>query len=311
MNATATATLLENPPLPSEGSSHEIVVDCLAGTARPRWNLIEPSFYRGLAGLEGILTVAPLFHVKPDASFSLSIKLRGAVFAAQFPDTSFHVTHPTLRPVTFVWKDRRHVQASWKGPVRAMDDWGRWVYRFYVQEDENPGLPQPPQPVYLAFTCLAEESKPNLFARLTPDQPAQSPALVGAIPASEGKLSIGIELSSEGEPVFRDLFRYGDDVALPDGVYLEPLIVVRQPEKMVDIEFTTGGTILFAGEADECDPGMANQNPLALLWRGVTDPKEGCGGADRTSARGFQSSWCNPEGGSATVRWMEPPKDEV
>ncbi|HEX9736008.1 MAG TPA: hypothetical protein VGG06_28940, partial [Thermoanaerobaculia bacterium] len=47
------------------------------------------------------------------------------------------------------------------------------------------------------------------------------------------------------------------------------------------------------------------------LWRGVTDPKEGCGGADRTSARGFQSSWCNPEGGSATVRWMEPPKDEV
>jgi hypothetical protein len=100
-------------------------------------------------------------------------------------------------------------------------------------------------------------------------------------------------------------------VAVPDGVYLEPLIVVKHSEKRVDIEFITGGQILYVGEADECNPGMEGLSPLALSWRGVTHPKVGCKSVELTSARGFLGSWCDAELGSATVCWNEPPKDEV
>lgn len=308
----ATATLPEQLSSCREESDLRIVIDCRRGTDRPRWDLIETSFYETeLAALEETLTVSPLFHVKPEASpFSVCVELQGAVFASPQPDPSFHHTSDTFHPITFLVLGGRHVRLAWSGSDPAAQEWGRWIYRFFVQEEESPG---PPQPVYLAFTCLPPESKPALRRRLTPPAPAATayPATAAAFSESEQKLRFHLALSSDGDPVFRGLFRSDRRRELPDDVYLEPLIVVKEAEQRVDFEFVSDDGVFFPGERGDCDPGLPEKNPLALLWRGVTDPKPGCGLPDQTSARGFLASWNDPDRGRATLCWQEPSPDEI
>jgi hypothetical protein len=151
-----------------------IVVDCLAGSDRPRWAIIEPSFYETrLAGLDDDLTVAPIFHIEEYAApFSLDLELRGAVFSAQYPDPCFHRIPEALQPVSFVWIDRRHVRVYWNGMEPVMQDWGRFIYRFYVIEEKEPTWPKP---IYIAFTYLPPASKPELLRHLTPRPPEEPP----------------------------------------------------------------------------------------------------------------------------------------
>lgn len=125
------------------------------------------------------------------------------------------------------------------------------------------------------------------------------------------KLRTRIELEGDKDPAFPELFKSRRDLRLPGYVFLEPLIVIKKAgrDKLFDFEFISSDSIFLRCPPSECNPGMAEKDPLALAWMGVTNSKAECESTEGPVSRGFVTSWINPEE-VATVRWREEANDD-
>lgn len=321
---TAIDFQLENGVAQDEKTGISVVVNCANGIDRPHWSLIEDGFYDGLSSsLVKAATVGPVFHVKAEAleqasPFSVHLQLEHAVFAAGQngnPATPYDSTHKDLGHVTVTGneRDRTRARVTWTGigVARRNEGWSRWIVRLYLEDE---GTPARRAPIYLGFTCMWNEKRSELRDKLKRQHTLALPANASftSIPQAAHKLSIRIDVEGEGEPRFPDLFRPRDQINLPDHVYLEPLIVIRKSEELIDLEFTSDDGILFPSDPSQCNPSMGGREPLATAWLGVTNPKVECRPPENEPvSRGFVGSWIEiePKPKRAVVRWQEP-KDE-
>lgn len=304
---TATPAMIneyESGPL---GSALRVTVDCTRGIRQPRWSVVEDEFYDSHDALfHDAVSLGPIFHVKEEAlgdkrPFNVFIELTGAVFAEGWldrVDPIYDRTHEGSRPLAVRRISANQALVSWLGSGFPREEsWARWILRLWLS-DATGAL----APLYLAFTCFMGDSRTKLEKRLMPKVSSSrraSPSR-GAKTDDAREMNIRIDLQELREPCFPGLFKPRDEIGLPRFLYLEPLIVIRKGGEDLDLVFTTDDAMLFPCDPSPCNPSSRGREPLALVWLGVTHPKE-CD-EDELVARGFETSWIDDDGRSAGVR---------